>query len=731
MTIELETSPLHFEKFGRTYQLRIRTAEDLRQVPALDDALWIATSAPISSLNCDSEFLDFVDTDDNQRIRCNEIREAIVWLLDRLGDTGRVADGSDRVPLEALNPQLPEACELRDTARYILGFLDRGDADSVEFGDVEEFSHSLDTQPINGDGVVPPSAAAEEDLRQFITDVLSCTEGARDRTGRAGITREDLDRFLASASAYLEWLSRADPGSEEWGHIMPLGEDTPAAFRALHAVRDKVEDFFARCRLADFVGLARFMPSLPETEDPAEEADRTLRAAPLAEPTPGRLLPLEGKVNPAYREELEQFRNKVVEPVLGEKEALSPADWARIKEFFSGHAEWLDSRRGGGVAELQREKLRRYGEGDFAERVRALLEEDQRVAEWLSAARDLRKLLLYHRYLLPLVNNFVSFPDLYDPERRAMFEMGSLVIDGRWFNFAVRVEDRGEHARVARTSRIYVMYVELTRPDRPEPLLVAVPATSGTAGNLCAGKRGVFYDTDGRHYDARVVEIIENPISFKEALLSPFVRLGRFIVGKIEAMSTSAEKTLVSRVAEIPSEIGETTAEPRETSPEPARSSSASRRDILVGASFSIAALSSAFAFITKTLAGLAAWQILTAVLLAAAAVLVPTAVIAGIKLRRRDLSAILEGCGWAINARMRLNRRQRKQFTRGQPYPAGATGTPRRRWLLVVLLLVLVAFGVAAAMKAFAGWRASGAGPRSEEAAAERLAEPRRTSPE
>jgi cytochrome c-type biogenesis protein CcmH/NrfG len=90
--------------------------------------------------------------------------------------------------------------------------------------------------------------------------------------------------------------------------------------------------------------------------------------------------------------------------------------------------------------------------------------------------------------------------------------------------------------------------------------------------------------------------------------------------------------------------------------------------------------------------------------------VLVPTAIVAALKLRRRDLSAILEGAGWAINARMRLNRRQRRQFTRLPSYPEGAVGTPGRRWLLTVLIvLLLAALGVLA-------WQLLGTGRRPME---------------
>jgi len=71
--------------------------------------------------------------------------------------------------------------------------------------------------------------------------------------------------------------------------------------------------------------------------------------------------------------------------------------------------------------------------------------------------------------------------------------------------------------------------------------------------------------------------------------------------------------------------------------------------------------------------------------------------VVALIKLRRRDLSAILEGSGWAINARMRLTRRQSRFFTQRPSYPLGAKGTPRRRWWILVLVVLAVVLAVLA----------------------------------
>ena len=417
-----------------------------------------------------------------------------------------------------------------------------------------------------------------------------------------------------------------------------------------------------------------------------------------ATPNADGVLPLDDTVNPFYRKALQRFRRDAAEPVLAaETPQLTEEQWDRVVAKLAPHGKWIESKKGAVVEKLGREKLQHYVDGAQADAVRSTLAADKEVARRLAAVNELRKLLLYHRHLLRLVNNFVSFPELYDPARRAVFEMGSLVIDGRWFNFAVKVEDQQAHAKLAKTSGMCVIYVEIMRVDQSDSNVIATPAISGTMGNLCVGKRGVFYDVQGRHHDARIIQIIENPVSFREALVAPFVRIGKFIGGKIEAISGSAQKALESQVgkaaAKVQSGVKEAVRQ-APTAPGPVRSGGGSRRDLLLGASVSIAALTSAFAFITSKLADVNRVTILLALGVAILIVFIPTAVVAAFKLHRRDLSAILEGCGWAINARMRLTGRQRRQFTRVEPYPADAKGTPLRpvyRWIVTIVLGITI----------------------------------------
>ena len=122
---------------------------------------------------------------------------------------------------------------------------------------------------------------------------------------------------------------------------------------------------------------------------------------------------------------------------------------------------------------------------------------------------------------------------------------------------------------------------------------------------------------------------------------------------------------------------------------------------ILVGLGVATAALGSAFAYISNTVIGMSAAQRLASLLGAVAVVFVPVSLVAVMKLRSQDMSSLLEACGWAVNARLRLSRAQRRQFTRKTPFPARAQGTPGRRWWPVLL-------AVAAVLAAILAWRIS-----------------------
>ncbi len=669
-----------FKRFGRSYHFCIDHAEDLRRVLHLDAAHWVATNAPIETLNCDPMFLGLVDTDNDGRIGCDDLKKAIRWVLDTLRDCGDVTAGSQSLKLDAINTDQQTGRWAHESAANILTRLGKADARRITLDQVNQLKTDIENTPISEMGVVLPEAATDAEVQEFMTDVVATVGGAPHPSGRQGVDQAQLDQFVAGARAFLEWQLRGNISkNRSETEIMPLGTQTPEAFALLASVRDKIDQHFAQCeavafdsRVAQHIGPCDAeIANLDLTTPAAIEEFR--RNAPLAKPTPLQVLSFDDQVNPYYAPQLTDFLTGFLKPLLGQSTAsLSQEQWQEVKGRFTAYEAWMNAKPEAKFELLDFEKLRKYLDKKFGDAVRLIIEKCRATAVELDRIRGVEKLILYQMWILDLANNFVSFPHLYDSRRRALFEMGTLVMDGRRFNFSVKVNDRAEHMRIAKTSSMYVLYVQVaSAPDKPK-YEVAVPVTAGGKGNLCVGKRGVFYDLAGQECDATVVEIIENPISICEALVSPFQRLGRLLTGKIEAISSAGEKKLDTAV-------GTATAAP----------SGQAIGGILMGGGVAIAALGSAWAFIANQVSNLQWYVVVIGVVCAMLAVILPTSILAFLKLRRRELSAILEGSGWAINARMRLTRRQGRFFTQRPSYPRHAKGVRRVNWWLIAFVVL------------------------------------------
>lgn len=715
-----------FDRLGRGYHLRIETATDLRRVLTLDEAHWVATSAPTDTLHADPAMLRCVDADGDGRIRACELRRAIDWTLTVFRETGGLLRGDGALRVSDIDPDHPDGARIHAAADRVTEPNDPTGDPRLDIPAIRAAMQAERQRAVSEAGVALPEAALNEPRMRFMEDIIRTVGGAAHPTGKQGVGEAQLLAFLAAARGWLQWRDAGRlPDDRSATDIMPLGADTPDAYAAFIAVRDKINQYFAQCRAVrlDPALASRFGPqpgdlARLDLNDP-EALRQVMRAAPLAVPTPEAILPPDDRINPAYQDPMRTLRQRVLEPV-GQPgdQPLDEPTWRTVERTFAAHEQWLNAKVGTAVAPLGEATLRDYLDPRYADGVRDLIQQSRQAGQRMAGLRLLEQAAMYQRDLMRLVNNFVSFPDLYDPARRALFDAGDLIMDGRRFNLAVPVQQRAEHASVAATSQMYVLYLRITGRDIT-PYEVACAVTGGGRGNLCVGKRGIFYDVIGRQRDARVVQVIENPISLLEAAVSPFRRLGRAIAGKIENIAAAAETKLDQTGAQVVTEVqtaaaGEpgatgatgTTAAPAGSTP-PATSTSpapgtsvaappprAQMGGVLAGGGIAIAALGSSLAFITKTLAGLSVWTVLAGLLGAVAAVLLPTLLIAWLKLRGRDLSALLEGSGWAINARMRLTGRLARSITHRPAYPPESRGRGRRRlaWVLALLTACLIA---------------------------------------
>ncbi len=674
-----------FKQYGRSYHLKIDTAEDLAKAIELDEALLVATNAPVNGINCDSTFLQLLDTDKNGRITCREVKEGIQWLLSILLDCSAVDEHSQTLVLDAVNVDPAEGQKIRNAGLKILKRLGQSESRGISLDQVRQVKAREEATPVSEAGVVLPQAADDEPIRQFIVDIIATIGGAPHPGGEQGLSSDQLQNFLSEASTYLDWYNRGviPDGADKTG-VMPFGPETPAAYALLMSIRGKVDQYFAQCQALAID--ERFVQRMGWTDDELQDMDfddpkvlsEVLKKAPLARASAAGKLNFNDKINPCYAQTLKRFQCEIVKPVLEDTgNSLSAEQWQKIKELFAAHHEWAMSKKGAPVEPLGVEKIQRYlDDAVFADAVRVLIAESSQTAFVLDNIRLIEKLILYQKYMIDFANNFVSFPHLYDVNSRAMFEMGTLVIDGRRFNLAVKAENRAQHAEMAKTSNVFVLYIEIAPRDNQKHFEVAVPVTSGGGGNLYIGKRGVFYDIYGNECDAKVVAIIENPISFGEALLSPFRRIGKLMTGKLESLTTAAEKKLDAKTTVVMDKVATKPSQPQTVQKERSGIHTASA---VMGAGVAVAALGSAVAYITKTLASVNPLTIVAGVLGAILIVMLPMSIVAFLKLRKRNLSAILEGSGWGINAKMRLTRKQAHFFTERPRYPKGSKGAPRR----------------------------------------------------
>lgn len=672
-----------FERFGKTYHLCIRSADDLEALLDLDDALWVATGAPIDTIRADAGFLKYLDLDANGRILCFEVRAAVRLVLEALSKRKNLTDGRSTLEIAHLDPATSAGAGVREAAGKIASRLGAGNA--IDLPQIRELRAKAEARPVSEHGVVLPEAAEDPEVRSLLQDVIASVGPAEHPSGKPGVSDTTLDAFLASAEKYLAWR-------EEGRGVRPLGSETERAFDSLQAIEGKIDQFFALSNALQLDGeiLERLRAAEEPTVDTADvnQIREVLRRAPIASPAPGAQLPLAAADNPYYQDALREFRENVVLPILGgDPVGLTPVEWAKIRGRFTAFRAWLAAKPATAAASVPEDRLARYVDGPASTAVRALIDHAEETAIVLDDIRLVEKITLYQANLLDFVNNFVSFPYLYDRNRRAMFEMGYLVMDGRHFNLAVRVGDRAAHRAVASNSSMYVLYVRVQSQAGAGLYEVAVPVTAGGIKNLSKGKRGLFRDTDGKEYDACVVDVIENPISVSETIAAPFKRIAKLVTQKIEALTAEAQVRLDTATTEAvaPRPVDSSTAVSQ-----PVAAAAAGGGGIIAGSGVAIAAVGTAVTYFARTITSVSVWRLLAGLGAALGAVIVPMTILALLKLRRRDLSAILEGSGWAINLRMRLTRGQSAFFTQTPHLPLRARRIALKRLVWTVLSILL-----------------------------------------
>jgi hypothetical protein len=380
-------------------------------------------------------------------------------------------------------------------------------------------------------------------------------------------------------------------------------------------------------------------------------------------------------INPAWAAAMAGFYDTALQPLLGARKVLTETDWLEVQERLAVYAAWQAAKPAGVPPEAE-------------------------------AVRDLERLARYLRDLLPLANNFVAFRDFYTRKGKGSFQIGTLYLDGRSAELCIAVSDAARHATLAGLSRMCLVYCDCVRVGDAggEKLSIAAAFTAGDSDQLMVGRNGVFYDRQGRDWDATITKLVEQPISLRQAFWSPYKRLMRMIGEQLQKLAASKAAAVEGKLGDTAVGVGKKV----ETAGTPAKPAAQQAFDvgkfagIFAAIGLAIGAIGTALAAVLTGLLGLAWWQMPLAIGGLMLLISGPAVVLAWFKLRSRNLGPILDANGWAVNARARINIPFGTQLTQLAQLPAGAQralndpyAEKEQPWAMYLILAAIV-FGAA-----------------------------------
>jgi hypothetical protein len=228
--------------------------------------------------------------------------------------------------------------------------------------------------------------------------------------------------------------------------------------------------------------------------------------------------------------------------------------------------------------------------------------------------------------------------------------------------------------------------------------------TAGDVDYLMVGRNGVFYDREGKDWDATITKIIENPTSIGQAFFSPYKKFVRMIEEQVAKRAGAKQEEVTAGLNAQATKLVDLAKAPVAPAT-PALAPAAGRKtDVGTVAAIGVAlgSLSAVLVGIFSKFIELGPWipVALCGIVLAISG---PSMLIAWLKLRQRSLGPILDASGWAINGRMNINlglgralsqtakRPASAKFSMSDPYADSHSG----RWVVLgAVVVVAVALG-------------------------------------
>ncbi len=663
-----------FSRVGGVNRVNLNSGTDIVSLENLDQKLWTALSCPVHGLEINPKTLELIDTDQDDRIRVPEVIAAINWITSIINNPDDIILQKKSFPLSAINDQTEEGKILLASAKQILVNLGKPDKSEITVEETSDIKAIFANTKFNGDGIITEESTDNKELKKLINDIIINIGSETDRNSKQGITSSHLEEFYKSCENFSNWYSFAENNAEK---VFPFKENTAEALNAYLLVKSKIDDYFLRTRLSEFdegsvdvFNLLTTQYELISTKDLSTCFDE-IALLPIAKISFDKYLPLNKMINPSWRLALEKFKKLVIIPIFSNKEKLSIEEWESINELFFDYNRWISEKVGNNVENLGLTAIREILANNKKQDLISLIEQDLELENEANNIFTVDKMVRFYCDLFTLLKNFVNFSDFYAPDSHAVFQAGKLYIDQRCCDLCIKVNNIDKHNLMAASSGICLVYCDCFSKTKNEKMTIVAALTDGDIDNISVGRNAIFYDRKGTDWDATIINIIDNPISIRQAFWSPYKKLSKFISTQIEKMAASKEKaihdTATAGIENANGKLSTEISESIQSNPLSPTVESASKQQLQ---SFDIAKFAGIFAAISlafgaigtvliSILTGISQliwWQIPLAFLGIILTISIPSMVIAYLKLRKRNLAPVLDANGWAINARITIN---------------------------------------------------------------------------
>ena len=483
----------------------------------------------------------------------------------------------------------------------------------------------LELMDADGDGRIrtPEVIAAVDFLKAKnvnLDDLLTPSEADGKKLADVLARQADLAASAPSAAdkqALADWEAKG-----QTPEVAVFGEATAAGEAALAAVESVIDAFFA----------------------PPEDM-------PLVTEAPDVTLPLRDHLNPKHLEAIMAFADACVKPVLGDGvTSIDRIGWKKVKAAFAPYRAWVAAKPVMNAGKL----------GDLV---------------------DEERVLRYKLHLLEFLENFVSMRRLYAADESATFQMGTLRIDGKEMSLCFHVASEAAHSALSGKSNCCVLYLKLTRPSEKAERSVCAVVTAGAVAQLYVGRNGVFFDRDGKDWDAVVTKVVENQVSLAEAFWAPWRKLG-------EGVASTVKKFLGAKQSAAQATV--------DASAQSTQAGGAAMASSVAAIGIGIGMVTAAAASLMAVVSGMNAKEVAISIVALVLVVSLPSMILTWFKLRKRDLGAILNAGGWAVNRPMYFSMKRARAFTKCAPNPM---------WLSTLLSIALVA-GIIWGLAAYQDYR-------------------------